>query len=894
MKKVIRIIVSTVFSFFALSFCSCITNVSSYYTQERELKSEIVNFNDYVKTNNSNHENENNSRTISADSNILSDYAFWLVYSKANEEHPERKLVKVSGTAGATVPLGTGKSDYQGTAITDGKFTIMMENASYNLTLYAVKYDGINYNIYSDKEAKLRDDAVLSASSFIDLRNDSGVAEFRLASNNLPGRSTLNFDLVLDKWNKVPGGSTKIELKDMLTNESAKDYFGKSTVVYVAPNSTRSDGWTPGNDGSHAYGNDSFFKNYNMVMKSGVYTLEVTYMASDNTTKLFIWSDIVIVMPNRDITSPVYIANSEPIKPAAPTGFMASFIEDSQNLNTDEYQVYFEWTDSDNYEEYFEMQLMDLTSHKDTDTTHLYAQTNYMGNLDDINWEKYKTAHSTETVELDFNPYERAIITDDLYLSGGLWANNNELTLKFAFEKRYLARIRAVNTAGVSEWTYVDLRGSSSPTKHPFDSDTINMYKVIYHLNGGRYSTANDITDPYTQAGKYTSNDFVMFGIQDRMTRNNESVTATGIPYWDGLHLWDSDGAGNMVSRKMAGTLTTDASASNASDNNGTGARDNALLGGLWSKYDTDGDCDYDYTKDTNFGFGSLQKVMDTDYHVAGQNDIVAFKYWVDDVSKDVSEADIKAATNKYNIAGKYKGIKNLELWAKYYPIKDPHDFSETTLPYNDPKSYDLRSEWIHLNQSAVSGTHGSFSLPSNTPSDPTVGFSKTAGNYVQWRINLPTVNYLNTNAYNQLNAGQKTVYHETEAYGLKSEASGIDNKLSWTDKNVISKTEYELLPTTLVSGDANDQQDYERINYISGLPKGVVFDSITGVAYKAGSYEAIWASTITNMTQGSNVDFPEEMDVSKFESDKWYTVVFTATYGRHSYQKSVKMIITD
>ena len=181
MKKSTKAIFT--FTLFIAVFCfsACINDINDIHSKVRVLTSTISNYSDFIVS--SSEDDIRESRTIAPPVADLSDFSFWLLYSKVNDSDSTKYCVKVSGTNQDSPPLGTGIQNFAGSAVKDGKFTITLESNEYMLSLYAVNKTGeLNY---SANIARLETDAVLYASSYVDLRNTPGDAFFRLSSNTL-------------------------------------------------------------------------------------------------------------------------------------------------------------------------------------------------------------------------------------------------------------------------------------------------------------------------------------------------------------------------------------------------------------------------------------------------------------------------------------------------------------------------------------------------------------------------------------------------------------------------------------------------------------------------------------------------------------------------------------
>ncbi len=943
MRKTHKLLVAVVAMVTAVFMIGCSSGLTVISTESSDvvLTGNITNYSDFVAESKEN----SSARTIMPSAETLGGLAWWLVYNEVGQT--TKTYVKVSDNG--NIALGANGSGSEGTtlttndltALTDGSFKINLQRKAYQLNLYAVTADSTYDKKYqlSANHADLAKNAIIRGTSYIDLRNDSGSANFTMTSNNLEGTALAQFNVVLDKWGEKPVGKVEMEIRDFLTNEEVKTGDSPAATTKVTVEKI---GWTQGT--AENYGVTSYYVEYKKLLKSGIYNFFVTFYDEHNK-KLFVWSDNMVVLPNRPLTEPVYISDSNPKKPEAPLYFMASYLPASLNPVEEDYEVYFEWTDQSNLEEYFVLEVINCDADDPSAAAQLYAglDTNFInGNIGDIGgankdnaaWDNFVDQNTAPVTVFDphINPVQNYSMYYDTGVNpndGGLWANNTKITLTLQMGHRYLARIKAVNSAGDSPYTYVDLAAfntkdsdgsrkayapdasdetSHKPLNAAFNSDTINIYKIVYHLNGGRYvKTGETVTDPYdsAEANNYTTDDFVVYNIQDKTPRGGVAPTtdATALDYWDGFHIFEDSNSSPVAmkskSTDFGGKLKKDDTAKDAEDDNGTNAKDEALLGGLWDDFDTNGDLKYHglddtndpktYYRDVNFGKGSLQRVEETNYHNTSNSDfrdIAAFLYWVDDPTKDPTPAAIKAQTSKYNISTGYKGFKNVELWAKYQPINDPIPAMTAYARYDDPTQYNINNQWITYKQSKT----GTVAAVDDELDDKETAshalLSKYEGVYLHLALTVPKVVYVTNSDYTDTDnaPANKESFRKTEAYVLTSAYSTSNHNA--TDAAAISPADYAALSAT-------DKANYTKVDWVYSLPKGVKYDSVRAIAYKPTGYEAGWSFKAAGPEAGSALTF-DKIDISNWNKGQNYRVVVEAKYGKYSYKTSATFLITD
>ena len=243
----------------------------------------------------------------------------------------------------------------------------------------------------------------------------------------------------------------------------------------------------------------------------GTYNLEVKFTcpaSDDDLVKSYVWSDIIIILPNQTIVKDIDVPDVVLYKPDSPATFQVGYVTPTSTA-TNTYNAVLAWTDSSNNETYFEVQYTNLAGTTKALTTAITTDT------DDEAWTAATNSlDDGNTVKLGETFYGN---TNLGWVAGSLVKNNKAAVVKLSLGTRYLFRIAAVNDAGHSDWTYAtyDLTtaqtglstGASTANFAPsaysiyeIDStdktykaiaDTYaicaNLYRLTYHLNGGTY-----------------------------------------------------------------------------------------------------------------------------------------------------------------------------------------------------------------------------------------------------------------------------------------------------------------------------------------------------------------------------------------------------------------------
>lgn len=358
------------------------------------------------------------------------------------------------------------------TSKTVGTIAISADANVWEFTLVAIEKGGAVPGDLSE----MKTNAVLIGHSSMDMANGD-TAKFTLSPDGLTKEASVAMKLYLDNWGdlslgdyKATAGIYKLTDGSLVSDLTKKEFSDLSTFPTSVPSAA----------------------NYEVAtMEPGTYLFKVTFENS-TTNKKFIWSDVIIILPGKAVENEVAIPNVIGTKPVVPTDFKAGYIANSEDKYNDYYLAEFTWKRGTfKNENYFEIDLLELA---DATTT--------IPN-DDDSW--------TNAVDTDNGiTYGAKFSSSEICEDGSLLSGNEKVQVRLELGKRYLARIRAVNDAGVSDYVYVSLKGTEN-----FTSDTINRYRITYHLNDGKFN--GDV-----QGTTYTdkTDDIVLYYCQESTTGN--------------------------------------------------------------------------------------------------------------------------------------------------------------------------------------------------------------------------------------------------------------------------------------------------------------------------------------------------------------------------------------
>lgn len=421
-----------------------------------------------------------------------------------------------------------------------GEVVINLTKADYDFKLYAVpRGDSTSATSYTS-EADCANAAVLVGYANADIRNDDTVS-FYLTAEGLSKTGSVALKLYTKDW----------KLSDFSGyNAAAQMTYTKKTTL--SSSSTANEGDLV--NGTNIPQGDAIFAipatapesaNYTATASPGTYNFEVSF---SNGSKTYTWSDRIIILPGqateKEIGIPLVIEKA----PLAPDYFNAAYI-DPELSTTEYYNVEFVWSgkhtgtesgataEDINNEEKFELQLMSIPSAIDSQKITTY--TTVIKNAGKTVTEKKQAwntlrdntvtenaggktviwstiddktkAENDDSAEVDTKVFYGNLET---WVAGSLQKNNEYAIFKLPLGSRYVARIRAVNAAGASDWVYADIAkdikgeggsltgekllnaSSVAGTKdaYGFTSETINRFRVKYDFAGG--------TGTYTTTGE--------------------------------------------------------------------------------------------------------------------------------------------------------------------------------------------------------------------------------------------------------------------------------------------------------------------------------------------------------------------------------------------------------
>lgn len=506
----------SIFAFFAICaamiFASCSNivdaNVSSSSEDKNTLSIEVTNYDEVVTraSKSANHA----SRTIIPDSFDSDGVDFYLYGTNTSGGTFGPEKVTFKGNTDAAAAGGAASK-------TVGTINIPANSAVWEFTLAAVTSGAAA----PTDEATLKNDAVLIGYSSMDMLNGD-TAKFTLSPDGLTKEAQIAMKLYTDNWALPTGFTAKAGIYLLTTGADAGTDAAKTEQTVAFTDTTI---------------NETNAVDYTIAsFAPGTYLFKVTFEKTGSNKK-FYWSDVLVVLPGKTIDNAVGIPNIIGTAPTAPTAFKAGYEEKSEDKFSGWYTTAFEWERGSKNENNFEIEVLEFN---DADTVTPPADA-------DAAWTTALAAGTSVTYGSKFSSVAN-------YESGSLLSGNTKAQLRLELGKRYFARIRAVNDAGESDWTLVDLATApAEPTgTQKFTGNTINRYRLTYFMNGGTYYDDKAAADADTAGTGGKTADIVSYHCED-------STTGTPITKADGTPIikkntytwsyWSKDATSETLSR---------------------------------------------------------------------------------------------------------------------------------------------------------------------------------------------------------------------------------------------------------------------------------------------------------------------------------------------------------
>lgn len=431
---------------------------------------------------------------------------------------------------------------------TKGSFAFSFEPTYYRLKMYAVK-SGDNPD-----SASVENIALLKASAAVDLRANDEI-NFYLSSYNLSGKGYFDLKIYADGWTC---NTSEFDISFSVLNKSdgnvlVKNDYSKTSEPHSLPESPETA--------------LSFTSSGNSI-DAGTHLLKITF--SNAAGKSYSYSDNIVISPNQTTRGSVKIPDIIGKKPAAPTYLIAGFHDIPRSSSFDlYYPVEFCWDDTSYNESDFEIELMNISGLCAWDSdiqikrryndilpyTALHAPLPKLlgafdasGNLtatqNEMNdwWALALKAYGSDDYGLNCGvtstSYFRSKFSET-NLTNQNWTTSESCyaLVYLLLGNTYIARIRAINDDGFSDWVYLDLSNKkgksfiattnfsvSDFTAFDGDASGISRFRIFYNLDGGAFYHYNSDSASYENANPLVLSSFQLCQTFTQLRNSSASI----------------------------------------------------------------------------------------------------------------------------------------------------------------------------------------------------------------------------------------------------------------------------------------------------------------------------------------------------------------------------------
>lgn len=399
------------------------------------------------------------------------------------------------------------KVSFESSSSTTGIIELDFPVMTYSFTLAATESEPSELT-----SSKILEKAIAVGYTNADLTYSKNV-KFTLSSNGLSATGKVYLDFYLDSDIWTSEQVSRLTSDFLVTvalyksnGEAQTAEFGLENLSTTTPVST---------------------ENWFASVPAGEYDMVVTMSEGGGEYLVYTYSDKVIVAPNRTINADVYIPNVMLDLPAAPTDFKAAYCMDYRfyslydtdsdtatkltsneqidTYNFNSYGILLSWKDNSNNESGFKVTLADISKISDGTRvpSEIISDVN-SAEMTDAIWKQIVEPYEGQTdVVKIFTPSTYETSAD--YILGSVKKNETSLIVWGNFGSCYIAKIEAMNAAGLSEACYVSLsedfnvnvydenytNNTAVYTGYAFSTEenpckVINRYKIVYYLCGGK------------------------------------------------------------------------------------------------------------------------------------------------------------------------------------------------------------------------------------------------------------------------------------------------------------------------------------------------------------------------------------------------------------------------
>lgn len=505
MKNTLKRIALAIFaSLFVLTSCTQLTDPVTVYSGNGDKNVEVLGETTNITINVSSSENIIKFGTASTARTIL---------PSAIDGTVEGSVFYIWGTNTITgIEFGPEVIEFNATADTDGtKGTVkkLFSRSAYELNLAYVSPANTS-KITDVSKTNIIKYASLTANTDVDLRYNEKVYFYLTPNTDGTAQSgSLSLKVSALGWDPADAEFTGYTMTTSLQNVADDSSVVSSDKIKgsIGPSSTL----LPTTEPDTA--------NYVLTgVPAGTYEFVVTFSRNGRT---YTTSEDVIILANEPTVGSFKVLDIIEKVPTAPSSFVATYKDPETNLNDATfYNVALTWDATGiKNENYFELETLEILDSYDSETPFPAKDIDSDSEWSDAINDTYDPANVTRTI---WSNQERSTTIETgpttsylwgesnvctIYEGGNLKRNSQQVIMQLPLGSRYFARIRAVNDAGESAWTYLDLDGGTDDTPGGYKAFTeddyyINRFQVRYNLNGGEKKAGDlELNKFYTYNG---------------------------------------------------------------------------------------------------------------------------------------------------------------------------------------------------------------------------------------------------------------------------------------------------------------------------------------------------------------------------------------------------------
>ena len=328
---------------------------------------------------------------------------------------------------------------------TKGTLTKTFDVSVYSFTLYCVPASAAISNSTTAKN-----NAMFIGYANADLRYADTIS-FYMTAENATGKGTVdlaiyssNENSTTDLWNVPAGYTVTAGIYSKVDNSLVYPTATPKSLISTSPLAAES-----AIEGA-AFGGSS------TAVDSGSYNFVVTFTDTTNNNKSYEWSDEIIILPNQKTDGNVFVPEVIEKKPDAPSSFFVAYA-DPLEKDAAFYYAEFAWSDNSNNERSFEIDLVDVSDNVDNTQGNATSYVTSAIPASDSDWSSALVSYTNPVpVTYDWEAYQKSQYNPNPG-KYSLIKNNENAMFLLELGKRYLARIRAQNDVGYSDYAYLHI-----------------------------------------------------------------------------------------------------------------------------------------------------------------------------------------------------------------------------------------------------------------------------------------------------------------------------------------------------------------------------------------------------------------------------------------------------